>query len=275
MAEKLAIVGITPMEQTFKAGCVPTSISMVFSGFGIDISEQTLIDTYFPGGKLPLDDPKRGVSNTDTLLGMVQIVNDLGLRDSLQVDAFFPGLHRFTSFPEDKYIVAARPQDVRKYGHLYKDDDMRNFFLTTERLLTEGKIGVFTANDRMLKQIKANSYWTERNMAYQRFYGELDDFISKGHIVGPHGGMTLHTRVLDGSRKEKLTWKDEEGYIVVDPNGTSYQVSLESLIRVDDWGVRGDVFDYLFRLSPREEVLNPKPQGKLLFLQNLRSLLPN
>lgn len=68
--------------------------------------------------------------------------------------------------------------------------------------------------------------------------------------------------------------QDEEGYVVMDPRGYSYAISLRSLVMIDSLGVRGDVFDYLFRVSPRESELRPQTYGFRGFLQNLRDLIP-
>lgn len=274
---------ITPMKQSTEASCVPTSISMVFSGFGIDISEQTLVDKYFPtvvGLPISARDPDKGVevgvSNEDTVKGIVQIIGDFGLRGQLQVDVFMPGLYEYTKSSEQKYIVQAEPRALREYRNRFKKGDRYwEFYETLEQLLESGEIGVYTPNSRMMKIPKFGSFSMVPREAVNGFYDELSDFIAKGHIVGPHSGMTLHTRALDGSRRERLTYRPgEEGYVVVDPRGESYAISLSSLVCVDSMGVRGDVFDYLFRVSPRENELKAQTYGFRRFLQNLRDLTP-
>lgn len=274
---------ITPMKQSMEASCVPTSISMVFSGFGINISERTLVDKYFPTAGLPISawdldkGVEVGVSNADTVKGIVQIIGDLGLRGQLQVDAFMPGLYEYTKSPEQKYIVQVEPRTLRKYRSRFKrGDGYWEFYETLEQLLKSGEIGVYTPNSRMMKMPKFGSFSMVPREAVNGFYDELSGFIAKGHIVGPHGGMTLHTRALDGSRRERLTYRPgEEGYVIVDPRGESYAISLSSLVWIDSMGVvRGDVFDYLFRISPRENELSAQTYGFRRFLQNLRHLIP-
>lgn len=186
-SERLTPIAITPMKQGLEAGCVPTAISMVFSGFGIEISERTLVDKYFPTAGLPISawDPNNGVevgvTNTDTVKGIVQIINDLGLREQLQIDVFEPGLHSFTNSPEEKYIVMTGPRALRKYGSRFKKGDgYWEFYETLEQLLKSGEIGVYTANSRMMKIPKFDSFSMVPREAVNGFYGELADFISKG-----------------------------------------------------------------------------------------------
>lgn len=276
-SERLIPRAITPMKQSLEASCVPTAISMVFSGFGIDISEQTLVDRYFQTAKLPASDLNRGVSNTDTVKGIVQIIEDQDLKEKLQLDVFIPELYKYTRSHMERYIVEAEPKALRRYEKVFKKgSEIRNFFKTLEQLSREGEIGVYTANARMLQFPKRSNFsWMVPQASLRGFYDELSDFISKGHIVGSHGGMTMHTRALDGSRMEKLTYRpDEVGYVIVDPRGENYAVSLHSLVMVDSVGVRGDVFDYLFRVSSKAEGLNPQNYGFRGFLQNLRNLIP-
>lgn len=279
MTERLALRAITPITQSLEASCVATSISMVFSGFGVDISEQVLVDRYFQTAKLPKTDPALGVSNTNTIKGLVQIIKDLDLRGQLQIDVFAPRLYEYTRSPEDRYIVEAQPQALRRYGKVFeKGSEERSFVETLEQSLREGEIGIYTANVRMLqfpKRYNYNSFWMVPEASLKGFYDELSDFIRKGHIVGPHGGMTRHVRALDGSRIEKIPWRPNEvGFAILDPGGESYAVTLDSLVRVDDMGVHGDVFDYLFRISPRREDLEPQNYGFRRLIQNLRGLIP-
>ncbi len=271
--EKLTPRSITPMEQRLRAGCVPTSISMVFSGFGINISEQALVEKYFPTVKLPITDPKVGVSNIDTVRGIIQIIKDLGLGESLQLDVFIPGLSESRRKSSEKeYIVKAKPQAVGSYGKGFeKGSDERAFFETLEQLAKVGEIGVYTANAKLMQFAKNHTFWREPAEATEGFYRELSSFISKGHIVGPHGGMTRHTRTLDGSKMVRLpNREDEKGYLILDPIGRTYPVSLQSLVMIDSFGVRGDVFDYLFRVSPREETLKSQKPGLRRFIPNFR-----
>lgn len=277
MAERLIPRAITPMKQSLEASCVPTSISMMFSGFGIDISEQTLIDRYFQTVKLPVGDRNSGVTNTNTVGRIVQIINDFGLRESLQLNVFVPDMYKYVNSPEKRYIVEATPRAIRKYGKIFKKGtEVKEFFETLEHLVKGDTIGVYTANARMMGISRKFSVFSMVPEKIRReFYDELSDFIKKGHIIGPHGGMTMHTRALDGSRKERLAYQpDQEGYVIVDPRGESYAVSLHSLVYVDSMGVRGDTFDYLFRVSPRENELKPQTHGFRGFLQNLRDLIP-
>lgn len=278
MSEKLTPRAITPMAQHLEAGCVPTAISMVFSGFGVNLSEQTLVDKYFQTVRLPATDRARGVSNRDTITGILKVIEDHGLKEILQLDVFDPHLYRYTSSPEDKFIVRANPKALRKYGEEFKkvSHDIREFYTTLEELLRNNEIGVYTANSRMLgikNDFRSLSLMPDH--IRRGFYTELSDFVGKGHIIGPHGGMTMHTRALDGSRMKKISWiPDEQSFVIVDPRGESYPTTISSLVWVDSSGVRGDVFDYLFRVSPKEESLNPQNYGFRRLLQNLRSLIP-
>lgn len=282
-SERLTPIAITPMKQILEVGCVPTAISMVFSGFGIEISERALVDKYFPTAGLPISawDPNKGievgVTNTDTVKGVVQIIRDLDLRDQLQTDVFMPGLYEYTNSPEERYVVEAEPRALRKYRRIFeKGSEVRKFYETLERLMKDGEIGVYTANNRLMKFRKGfSSFPMVSEEASRGFYSELAEFVKKGHIVGPHGGMTMHTRALDGSRVVNIPWRpNEPGFLIVDPRGESYETSLHSLVWVDSMGVHGDVFDYLFRVSPKEEGLTPQKYGFRRFIQNLRDLIP-
>lgn len=275
MEEQLAPRAITLVTQSLESSCVPASVSMVFSGFGIDIDEQTLIGRYFPTAALPDYDRDRGVTNTNTVKGIVQIIEDLGLKDRLQVDVFVPDLYEYTRSPEERYIVKAKPRVLQQYGKNFEEGtEVRIFFETLADLLKANKIGIYTANARML-QIQENSLSLIPQVILYGFYTELTYFISRGHIVGPHGGGTAHARALDGTRMEDLKYRPRrKGFVVLDPRGESYAIGTDSLVWVDSGGVRGDVFDYLFRVSPRENELEPQTYGFRRFLLNLRKLIP-
>lgn len=269
--ERLVHQSITPMIQSSETSCIPTSISMVFSGFGVDISEQTLVDTYFQTAKLQPADTKAGVNKSDTVKGVLQVIEDHGLRDQLQIDVFAPVLQEYTKSPEKRYLVRAGTRPLRKYGKELEQEGISEeaeFFYTLAELSNNNDIGVYTANARMLLKPAKGDFSTPPHLeAIRGFYSELKDFIKKGHIVGLHGGMTMHAYALDGSR--------EEGFTIIDPNGgRSYPTYVDSLIRIHSWGISGDTFDYLFRVSPREEVINPQTYGFRKFLHHLRNSIP-
>jgi len=277
MTEVLTPRAITPMTQSLEASCVPTAISMVFSGFGLNISEETLVDKYFQTARLPVGDLDAGVSNTDTVRGVLRAIEDEELRDSLQVDIFAPYLYEYTFSPEQRYIVEAKPTAIKKYARGFKDDSStREFYETLEQLAKKNEIGVYTANSRLMGFSKRfDPFRRVPEESRRGFYDELTAFIKKGHIIGPHGGMTLHTWALDGTRMEPLDYRpEEEGFVVVDPRGKSYVVSLSSLVWVDSMEIRGDVFDYLFRVSPREKRSNPQSSSFRAYLQHFRDLIP-
>lgn len=275
--ERLSPRPIIPIKQNFEASCVVASISMVLSGFGIDVSEQTLVDRYFPTAKLPVTDPNAGVTNTNTVKGMVKILHDENLSNALQIDAFIPSLYEYTRSPEDRYIVKVQTRALNREGRIFKkDSELRKFYNTLRQLVGENEIGVYTANARMLKLNKTVSGLHDiPEEARRGFYAELTDFVRRGHIVGPHGGMTMHTRALDGiSMVEIPLQPNKEGFRIIDPRGESYPASVDHLVWVDSLGVSGDVFDYFFRLSPKEEVLNPQQYGFLGLIHRLRRLIP-
>lgn len=279
--EKLIPRPITPIKQSYEASCVVASITMVLNGFGLDIAEQMLVDKYFPSAKLPAGDLSAGVTNTNAIKGMVQILKDLGLKHSLQIDVFDPHLYAYTRSPKDRYIVRAQPQALNKYGKNFeKDSDLRGFYDTLGRLLKTGELGVYTANNRLLEvDVKHPMYRYDicapEGITRRAFYAELEEFIRKGHIVGPHGGMTCHARVLDGTSRIEIPWrhkKKEVGFWMVDPRGEIYEAAIDNLIWLNSHRVSGDTFDYLFRISPKEEVLNPRQHGFLGFIRKLRNL---
>lgn len=284
--ERLKPCPITPMQQSLEMGCGPTSVAMVLSGFGVQTTEQILAERCFPTALLPLIDPnsgeinyRSGTSNRQLVEGMVQALEGLGLQDQLRVDVFDSWLCEYTTSPQERYIVKAMPDAMKKYRKKFKGDtpsskDVRDFYQTLEALVKAKKIGVYTANARMLQTDKMRNMFVLPEDIRSGFFGELTDFVRKGHIVGPHGGMTAHIRALDGSRTEKITWSaNEKGFVMLDPMGESYVIGLSSLIWLDTRGVRGDTFDYLFRVSPREGILNPQQYGIRRLLQNLRPKL--
>lgn len=239
------------MEQTLASGCVPTSVAMAFSGFGIALTEQELVDRYFPTANLPNTEPQSGVSNTDTVTGIIHIIDDLGLSGYLQLDVFIPGLCDYQS-SEAKCIVKARPQAAGKMAKkIEKGTESREFFETLAKLAERGRVGIYTANAKKMKFRKEYDGGPLTKTVVDDFYCELSEFISKGHVLGPHGGMTMHMRTLDGSRIEPPSSQKREKYVIIDPEGRSYSVSQTNLIMVDPQGIRGDVFDYLFRISPK------------------------
>lgn len=284
--ERLKPVAITPMKQSFEMGCGPTSVAMVLSGFGIKSTEQVLAEGYFPNTLLPFIDPTSGkinhhsgLDNQHLVEGMVRILEDLGLQNQLRVDVFDSWLWKYTTSKQERYIVEATPEAIRKNGDRFKEDDsnskmIRGFYQTLEALVKNRRIGVYTANARTMQLDQMSHMFRLSNDNENGFYNELADWVRKGHIVGPHGGMTAHIRALDGSRTERIPWTtDEEGFVMFDPRGESYVIRLSSLVIVDTLGVRGDVFDYLFRISPQEAVLNPYGYDIRSFLHSLRQLL--
>lgn len=272
--EKLTHHAISPVEQRFETGCVPTSISMVLSGFGVNISEEALIDRYFPTARLPRLDRNSGVKEQNTVECMVRILEDLRLQKSLQLDVFDPYLCNQTSSPEEKYIIKSTPDIIAERSEKFGKDspvgdttEMRDFYKSLEKLLKNNKIGVYTANARMM-DFSNNFMFLVSDHIKRGFYGELADFVRKGHIVGPHGGGTAHVRALDGTKTT------DQCFWIVDPDGRSYSIPHSSLIWLDSEGTRGDTFDYLFRLSPKEEVPNPQQYKVRSFLQGLRRFSP-
>lgn len=276
--EKLTPRPITPIKQSLEASCVVASITMCLQGFGVDVTEQGLIEKYFPTAKLPAGDLNAGVTNTNTVKGIVQILKDLGLDNSLQVDVFEPYLYQYTTNSSEKsYIVKVDPRVLRKYGNQFKKGDgVKEFLEAMEELTKKDEIGVYTANARMLGLDKKDKFgFSSRIPDHTRreFYAELTRFARKGHIVGPHGGMTLHTRALDGISKPTVSWRpDEEGFWIVDPHGEKYEYIIESLIMVDAYGVGGSTFDHLLRLSPKEEILDSEQYGFAKLLHKIRRL---
>lgn len=268
MAERLTPREITSLKQSLETSCVPASIAMVFSGFGIDISEQSLVERYFQTAR------QTGVSNPDMVRGIVQIIEDMGLEEALQFDVFIPDLWQCVGSTENKCIVIAQPRAITKYARMCKKgSNLREFAEALEQLAKAGKINVYTPNGRVMQFSKNYHHWYRYlpKEAYEQFYAELSDFISKGHIVGPHGGLTMHMRALDGSRMERISPRyDDMGYVIVDPRGESYAVSLQSLVIVDSFGARGDIFDYLFRVSPRESVVQIPKYGFRKLINKLR-----
>lgn len=274
--ERLKPCAITQTKQSSEMGCGPTSVAMVLSGFGINTTEQMLAERYFPTALLPMIDPNSnkinpysGTDNQQLIEGMVQTLESMGLHSQLRVDVFCPWLLKYTSSPQERYIVEAMPKAMREYGEKFKEDDLsskrvRAFYRTLERLVKNEKIGVYTANARMMKLDTnfSNLMFTVPKHVINGFYEELTDFVKKGHIVGPHGGGTAHIRAFDGSK-----------FIMLDPNGESYPMDVRGLIMIRSDGVYGDTFDYLFRVSPREEILNPRQYGSRNYLQNFRRRL--
>lgn len=278
MPEKLNPIPITPVKQTYEASCGPASISMVLSGFGIDMSEQTLVENYFPNASIPVSawDPNKGVIpgafDVDIVIGLVKVIKDLGLVDNLQIDVFAPPLYQYTYSNENRYIVKASHGAARKHGKLFKDaTELRDFYDTLEQFSRRGDIGVYTANSRMMR-FSRNYTSTLPDEVRKGFNTELFDFIRQGHIFGPHGGMTAHVRTIDGTRLERLNYEPyEEGFIMIDPADLrTYVMTPHSLVWVDSAGVRGDTFDHIFRVSPRTQELRPPLRSFLRFLQNLR-----
>lgn len=241
---------------------------MVFSGFGIYITEEALVENYFQTAKNSFDD-RGGVTNTDTIRGILQIIKDLHLEARLQIDVFVPLLYQYTSSPEPKYIVKAEPKASMEFAKRFeKGSEIRKFYETSGILAKEGVIGLYTANNRMMQlSRKSNMFQMLPDEVTTGFYKELKDFISKGHVLGPHEGLAGHMRALDGSRMEEVSWgPHQEGFVIVDPNGKSYVEPVESLFWIDERGVRGSFFDHLFRLSPREESINPTKRGLHRFI---------
>lgn len=266
---------ITPIRQSLEASCVVASVSMVFTGLGVNISEQELLDSYFPGGKLPATAINAGVTNAATIRGMVQIIEDRGLNDKLALDVFIPGLTRYNRSREDRYLVEATQGSLKGSAKKYpKGSSERDLLETVRELSANNKLTVITANARMLQMPKKPDFSSLPRSAVDGFHRELTDFISKGHIVGPHGGMTMHTRVVDGvSRVQLRADSDEKGFVLIDPRGASYPTSTQSLVWVDSWAIRGDTFDYMFRLSPNEGQ-GPKPRAISGFRKVLEYLIP-
>lgn len=292
--DRLELKAITLVRQTCEMGCGPTSIAMVLSGFGINTTEQALAEKYFPSALLPLINPNTneinynsGLDNAQLVAGMVRILEGMALQDRLRVDVFDASLWKETNSPQERYIVAVAPETIRLHGDRFKEDDIssrkiRNYYQTLESLVKSNKIVVYTANARMMQADRMKYMFLLPDEIRNGFYSELADFVKSGHIVGPHGGMTAHIRALDGSRTEQVPWKaDKEGFMIVDPKGDNYVTSVDGLVWIDTLGVRGDVFDRMFRISLKDtneedmrESLNPQKYGIRSFLNSLIKLLP-
>lgn len=276
--ERLKPCAITPMQQHFDTGCVPTSIAMVLSGFGVETTEKALIDSYFPNAGLPLIDPDSdsgqlnkhiGVQSPDLVRGIVDILQDLGLQEQLRVDVFDSFLYPYASSPAERYIIECTPGALKKYAQSWNwGPDITRFYQTMEALLRNNRIGVYTAN---AKKMNFSDCWFDILPEYiaKGFFDELTDFVSQGHTIGSHGGLTMHVRVLDGT---KTTDTD---FWLIDPVGKSYSLYHSDIFRLDAQELRGDTFDYLFRVSPKEKCLNPQQYGIRGFLHNLRQLFPH
>lgn len=263
---------ITPMKQSYQMGCGPTAISMVLSGFGVDISEQILIDRYFPTAALPMEEEGAGVDDKSGVLGILQVLEDEHMQESLQMDFFSPTLCRYTSSLENRYIVPAKPDAAKSYAGIFKENGMtKDLYETLALLAKKGQIGLYTPNGRLIKHDTkgGNIPLAETAEAQRGLNQELVEFVKKGHLIGEHKGAFPHFWAVDGTKTT------EEGYWLVDPADGESSLAGHYLVMIDSYfGVEGDKFSYMVRVSPREKPLNPQQHGFLGFLQNAGHLIP-
>lgn len=266
--ERLVFQPLIPMKQGYEGGCVPTAISMVLSGFGANTNEEALVDRYFPTARLPREDPNCGVSMASNLRGIIKILKDMGLQDRLQVDTFEPDLSLYTRLLEERYIVKSPPEALREHGEekFYRSINETNFYKTLRELADNKKVGVYAANARMMGLEKWGLHRDFSDQIERGFYTELADFARRGHIVITYGLGTAHAVAVDGTRTT------EEGFWIVDPDGTSYAISRHEIVSLDAGEVKG-LETHFFRISPWE-VLNPQLYGFRTFVQRLRNLIP-
>ncbi len=279
LPDKLELRAVTPMRQSFEMGCGPTSVAMALSGLGIITTEQALAEAYFPSALLPSLNqdtrrlnPDSGLHDSKLIEGIVDVVEGMGLQKRVNVDVFDANLFEYTFSSEQGYIIEVQPRSMKELGTKFrKGEEVKEFYQSLETLSKKRKIKVYTANARLMRTNQG--FFGPSKDTIQGFYTELADFISRGHIVGPHGGMTAHIRALDGTRTETPYGRREIGFLMLDPNGQSNIIPISSLVMAGgNSGVRGDTFDYLFRLSPKE-VLSPQQFGIRGFLGSLKSLL--
>lgn len=282
-SERVIYQAITPIRQSFDMSCVPASVSMVFSGFGIDIRERVLIDKYFPHAKLPPSVEGAGVDMRTAVSGLVQAIRDIDLQDGLQVDVLVPDLWRYTDSPEERWVVRCEPGTVIRSAKKFHNTSFATDLRTLAELAQKAEIGVYSVNNRMMKRYGAKDTFHRRKNVYiyderaisKGLSAELVEFVRKGHAIGCHEGLSSHARAIDGSKTQK------KGYWIVDPmaknTGHSYNGFLEasSLFYVHySEGVQGGMFDYLYRLSEKEEPLDPQQYGFRSMIQSLRNLIP-
>lgn len=238
-----------PLLQSHEASCVPTSISMVLSGFGIKKSENDLIEGYFPTATLKTGNVDAGVTRAAILRGLDKIISDLSVPHLLQIDVFLPNYWTSTSSSQNKFMVRSDPSAAVRYIRGYRyETEIIAFHSTVEELAKSGVIGIYSVNKRLVTSQILGSHLKE---APERFYKELAGWIQEGHSIGGHGGMTNHARAIDGFQSTP------DSVQIHDPAERSYQLTPHTIVSADPMlGIKADAFDFIIRLSERK----PEPQ---------------
>lgn len=267
--ERIVHQPISPVRQSREASCAPASISMVLSGFGVALSEDVLVRKYFPDAELPIESGKAGVRNDKVVEGIVSVLKGENLPE-LMVDVFDPSIWKFVRSPKEKYITPVSARVLRKVRD-QECGQVRDFYENLANLAGGNDIRVYTVNSQLVpfRTSRANPNYYLTREVIDRFYKELTEFIKKGHIVGPHAGMTRHVRVLDGKAIEG------NNFWLIDPNGESYETPIDHLLHLDSYGLRGNIFDYLIRVAPKEEeILTPESDDFRSLFKYIRDLIP-
>lgn len=270
MVESLTPRAITPKKQSYPSSCVPTAVSMILSGFGIVISEQDLIDQYYPTAiRSSARESRTGVSPAEGVRTIVQILKDKKLAELLRVDVFTPWVWRYTLSNQPNWIIPVTHTNLEHYVKREgKSNDGIDFYTTLAQLVKSKQIGVQTINGLRVKSKKKYGYGTITPIV-EELREELIDYVKKGHIIGSTTGIAHgHVIAMDGI---KTTDKD---YYLLDPKGRRYRSDAD-LMNIRDGMITGGQFDYMTRISPRtREELNPQHFGFSSVIQTFRSLIP-
>lgn len=277
---------ITPMTQSMEASCVPTAISMVFSGFGMDIGEDTLIEKYFPSARLPAFQKEAGVNMTTVVIEIAHILRDANLERVLQPGVFLPFIWQHVAPTGENWIVRARAEDVRRAAKKIKHPSLSEDIHALARSLQRGEIEVYSVNRKLMRQNgtegtpyyigwrKVRTCYYNENTINKSLGRELVDFVRRGHAIGAKESISSHVRVIDGVNTSF------DGFWIVDPgragdeNYHNGQLNITSLIRTMDEEFATGMFDYLITLFDREQTMIPQPRGARRFFQAIRGLIP-
>lgn len=251
IGERVTYQAIVPMKQGFDSGCVPTSIAMVLSGFGIITSEGELVERYFPQINPSLPSERFGISMAGVATGVLQILDDLGLQDDLQLDVINPYLAEFTNSPEEQWFVRCNPLKVQRSASQFHDITAKELLVLAE-LAQRQEIGLYSVNNRMMQRYRTRGEYDVSNIT-RYLFPELDGFIRRGHVIGCCGGMMAHACAIDGIKI------GEEGFLILDPDTTTSGFSYDGVFEAsalfeihDRRGVTQGGFDYLYRISQKE-----------------------